>query len=827
MTNPPNTFSLVAKHVLGIFNPLAQFFANEDKFKGLLFQMGWTPTALPPSYQMLAGVVSNASVNLNQFLTLDSPSASDILSIMNTAKNVFEGVQNISVAPSGVDAGAFLSVFKTELVSQLIAEYLSRNLPTVFGLFSAFKIIDTANIAVSPQRAAHVELIFNWDLITSFFSDPIGKIKERFSWGTPAFDSSLFFSQFASFIYGLGFPVSFLVPDNELIEGYTGSIQIPGSSQNPGLKMPFYFTEAFNKSSEFVIKFLEKPASGGKLPGLIIQPEIPAEVPLVFRFGNFVVFKLKSGTNLSTQFGLTIGPDEGLKVKYPLQKTEASAGFTFGASVEFTPDDPIIIFGDPTASRFQFRGGTISFEIDKPSADVEAILSADLNELSIILAAGSGDGFIQKLIGTGETKVDFQAGIDWSSSSGFGFRGGANLQVILDTHIELGPIEIPKVTLALNLPSGSNTAVGLDVGFDVKANLGPIVCVVDNIGVSLSFDGKPGNLGPVDIGINFKPPNGVGLTVDAGIITGGGYLYINTAKGQYFGALELEFEDLFSLKAVGIIDTKMPDGSKGFSLLIIITADFVPLQLGFGFTLNGVGGLLGLNRTMNVDELKEGIKTNAIKSVLFPQDIIANIDKIVSDLEQIFPVYEGHFIVGPMGELGWGAIITLEIGFLIEIPDATIAIPGVLKALIPSEDAPLLRIQVNFVGIIDFDNKIISFDASLYDSNLLVFTLTGDMAFRLSWGSNPYFILSVGGFNPAFTDAPPDLQHMARLGISLLNNDFIQLSVTCYFAVTSNSVQFGANAQLYAGVGALNIYRDDEQIVSRGRRMASLLPSQS
>jgi hypothetical protein len=47
---------------------------------------------------------------------------------------------------------------------------------------------------------------------------------------------------------------------------------------------------------------------------------------------------------------------------------------------------------------------------------------------------------------------------------------------------------------------------------------------------------------------------------------------------------------------------------------------------------------------------------------------------------------------------------------------------------------------------------------------------------------------------------------MARLGISLLNNDFIQLSVACYFAVTSNSVQFGANAQLYAGVGALNIY---------------------
>jgi hypothetical protein len=159
-----------------------------------------------------------------------------------------------------------------------------------------------------------------------------------------------------------------------------------------------------------------------------------------------------------------------------------------------------------------------------------------------------------------------------------------------------------------------------------------------------------------------------------------------------------------------------------------------------------------------------------------------------------------------MAELGWADIITLEIGILIEIPDPKIAILGVIKALLPTEDAPLLRIQVNFLGVIDFDNKYISFDASLYDSNLLIFTLTGDMAFRLSWGDNAYFLLSVGGFNPAFKDAPPDLQHMTRLGISLLNNDVVQLSVTCYFAVTSNTVQFGAKATLYAGCDAFNIY---------------------
>ncbi len=339
----------------------------------------------------------------------------------------------------------------------------------------------------------------------------------------------------------------------------------------------------------------------------------------------------------------------------------------------------------------------------------------------------------------------------------------------------------------------------ISLGTDIKASLGPLVAVVQNMGVTATFSFPPnnsGNMGPMQVDFGFKPPNGVGLSIDTGVIKGGGFLYLDFDKGEYFGSLELEFQSLFSLKAVGIINTKMPDGSQGFSLLIIITAEFTPIQLGFGFTLNGVGGLLGLNRTTKVDVLREGIKTNAIKSILFPEDVVANINRIVSDIKQVFPPYPDHFIIGPMAKVGWGtpSLITLELGLLIEIPVPRIIILGVIKAVLPTEEAALLRLQVNFLGIIDFENKYISFDASLYDSRLLVFTLTGDMAFRLSWGDQPVFILSVGGFHPAFHEAPQDLQNMRRLTISLLSGDNPRISIQCYFAVTSNTVQLGAKA---------------------------------
>ncbi|HEX8905074.1 MAG TPA: DUF6603 domain-containing protein, partial [Longimicrobiaceae bacterium] len=395
-----------------------------------------------------------------------------------------------------------------------------------------------------------------------------------------------------------------------------------------------------------------------------------------------------------------------------------------------------------------------------------------------------------------------------STERGFYFSGSSALEIRLPAHIELGPISIEGLTLSAGLDGGR---IPLGVGADIKALLGPLEAVVQNMGVTatLSFPpGNRGNLGPAQLDIGFKPPTGVGLRVNAGPIAGGGFLSFNYAKGEYIGALELSFKGVISLKAVGIINTKMPDGSKGFALLILITAEFTPIQLGFGFTLNGVGGLLGLNRSLDTEALRQGVRTGAVTSILFPPDVVGNITRIVSDLQSFFPIVQGHFVVAPMAKLGWGTptLISLEFGVILDIPAPQLVIIGVLRCILPQEDAPVLRLQVNFAGGIDFDRGLIWFDASLFDSSLLVFTLTGDMALRIGWGEQKIFVISVGGFHPAFHEVPPDLTGMRRLGISLLSGDNPRLSAQSYFAITSNTVQSGARVELYAAACGFNIY---------------------
>src|SRR5262249_45572121 len=160
--------------------------------------------------------------------------------------------------------------------------------------------------------------------------------------------------------------------------------------------------------------------------------------------------------------------------------------------------------------------------------------------------------------------------------------------------------------------------------------------------------------------------------------------------------------------------------SQGFSLLIIMSVEFgTGIQLGFGFTLLAVGGLLGLNRTMRLDAIAEGVRTGSLDSIMFPKDVIANAPKIISDLRNYFPPKDGVFLIGPMVKLGWGTptLASVPLGIIIEIP-GNVAIVGVIKVANPADDVALILLQVSFVGALEFDRKRIWFFASLFGSRV-------------------------------------------------------------------------------------------------------------
>ena len=79
------------------------------------------------------------------------------------------------------------------------------------------------------------------------------------------------------------------------------------------------------------------------------------------------------------------------------------------------------------------------------------------------------------------------------------------------------------------------------------------------------------------------------------------------------------------------------------------------------------------------------------------------------------------------------------------------------------------------------------------------------MGLLVGWGENANFVISVGGFHPAFNPPVLPFGEIRRISVSILNTSFARIIVQGYFAVTSNSVQFGASVELFFGLDAFKI----------------------
>ncbi|MEH1097451.1 alpha/beta fold hydrolase [Micromonospora sp. CPCC 205739] len=423
---------------------------------------------------------------------------------------------------------------------------------------------------------------------------------------------------------------------------------------------------------------------------------------------------------------------------------------------------------------------------------------AQLDDAHLVLSAADADSFIAQLLPS-DVEAPLDLAVSWRQPEGLRLHraaaaGGLELTIPLDVRAAL--FQLTEMWLRLGIGAGT-TAVAAAVSG--KADLGPLHLVVKRVGIEARF-------GATGAGLAFRAPDGAGLSLDAGVVSGGGYLAHDEALHQYSGAVQLQFAAV-SLKAVGIITTRAPDGSPGFSLLIIIAAEFTPIQLGFGFTLIGVGGLLGLNRTTDLPVLRAGVREGTLGSVLFPTDLVANAPKVISDLNRVFPQAPGRFLIGPMGKLAWGTppIITVTLGVILDLPaPVRLIIMGRIRMVLPDERDAVVALNLDVLGTVDFDRGELSFDASLFDSRVAAFDITGDMALRASWGRNPMFALSAGGFHPRFR-APVGFPALRRLTISLATGDNPRIRLESYLALTSNTAQFGARLELYAEASGFNI----------------------
>ena len=70
-----------------------------------------------------------------------------------------------------------------------------------------------------------------------------------------------------------------------------------------------------------------------------------------------------------------------------------------------------------------------------------------------------------------------------------------------------------------------------------------------------------------------------------------------------------------------------------------------------------MGGLIGVNRTIDEKAVESALWAHHLDGLLFPANPVAAAPQLLTALDSYFPGAHGRYLFGPAVKLGWGGLI--------------------------------------------------------------------------------------------------------------------------------------------------------------------------
>lgn len=798
--------------------PFNQALQDPVHFQLLIARTGWQITwqdttlgglldgTLATMKAKVAALISDGIALVNAIETGNAAEvAANVVSLIDKTRALVTEISSLdtalgstSIAGAVIVSGAPWSELWKDLAASLpgilLIDWLETHQPVLHGILRLGGVIVT-----SPEGKRTLDLEALGDLL----QDPAEHLQALYGWSTdPAIslDHGRLLAELGMLFLGAGVQARLVAIRQKFVDLRYGGVRPEDVDE---LDLPFVQGLVAGAWTSVGLAVVPVPVPpGDTVDGLLLTNltwgRLTGDVPLTAD-GNWKL----SVTGTADSTGAV-----GLQL-HPLGVTWAGdpAAVQGALTLTITGTGPWSLMGAESGTRLELENGqagaevVLSATLTGPAEPAFAVAAA-FKGLRLVVTPGDGDSLLQELLPIDPLTVDLDLNLGWSTGSGFTFGASGRIERVIPLSLPIGFVTLEHLTLSLALEGG----VGVNAGLTITATLGPFSLSINGIGLTLLFSDAAdatGICGPVDVNVGFLPPTGLGISIQLPAVTGGGFLDIDAEAGRYVGGLQLEMLEV-GITAFGVIDTKLPEG---WAMLLGISTSFSSIPLGFGFILNGVGGLIAANRTLDEEALALGLKEGVLDALMFPDDIVTDLPRLLPDLDGYFPIAPGSFVIGPYVELGWGApipLITAQVGVVLALPDGIIAVLGSVASELPTPELKILSLHMDVLGAVDIVAGTVLVMGSIYDSKLLgIFELSGDFAFYLCTGTTPYFVLSAGGYNPHFqppAGLPAVVRDLQRMRVEVPIGIGISAIMEAYFAVTSNTVQFGAHIALEACV---------------------------
>ena len=792
--------SLVRAGALAL-DPLARALASPLDCRELLSRLGYDVALTPEAHQRIGAllpVADDLAALPDLVAALDSGGPEAVVTLATTTARVADALtaltqlnaDDLHALPGPLASPDAWADLAAVLPEHLLAEQLARQAP---ALFTALRL---TGVCRSEGPGDRPRLRLDWGALGAALADPPAAVRTAIRWDD-GFDGWPVQRELGWWFARHGLPVRTRAMQQEVADAIAGaSVAIPSGVESDVVL--FRGPTAAGADAELGLLFACTADGGGTI---YVGNLAYGTAGAVLAFSDTFALEVTGAFDGAASIGVRLRPS-GVALVGDEAALDASVALVG------RPAQPWLLIGAAGATRVELDGVRVEAGITGTTAQPEAYVLVRIDEgaLRFVLDLGAADGFLRGVIGDSVPAIEAGAELRWGTLTGLRFGGAIGLEVTLPLGLTAGPLEVQALTLVLG-PDGSGARLAATV--DATLAVGPFTGSLGGIGAAVELNVDPTSETPGGLAatLAFVPPTRIGLAIDqAEVVTGGGFVDHDPATGRYAGGLALDAFGV-GISAIVVVDTEIRGDPDGWALYASLGATFpAPLPLGFGFTLIGVGGLLALNRTIDVDELAAALRTGAADSILFPDDIEADAEAVLAGLDLWFPTKEATTVVGPVAEIGWGSptLISAQLGVIVAIPDLIITLLGSVEMLIPTPDEALMTLRMDVIGAVDVPGSTVMVAASLHDSNLLgVFELSGDMGFYARLSEQPLFLLSIGGYHPQFHPPgalPAWLLELRRVCASIPLGLGVEAVLTSYVAVTSNTFQFGGRVEIVATV---------------------------
>lgn len=777
------------------FSPLIPAFASAQGLERFLRALGYDG-----AQANLAGVVAAlapARTDLDQLTGLveqlqeegRGPSAPEVAQLLQSSAAVFDSLRQLPAQLATLD----LQDFFADVFDYLLVEYLYFRFPLLFRLVVLIGVLEIEHLRPGRDEGARQlpfdRYVLRWDRFSRWVEDPAAVAEEVYGWGTVAFDANGLLHNLALTFLSVGLPATPVLPPAAVATRFLPPVV--DHLAPIAIEYPLFQTDVGGARGEIGLLGVPAKSQDATDTGLGIMPYVRGNVGAVHPLSDDGTLTVTVAADASLAGGVVFEcHPKAPQLRYTANVLATAGDAAFKVELRkavAAGAESIVLLGDPAGSRLDCA----ALHAGIGGANGDFYIAGGAQALRLVLDLSS-DGLLGQLATAPLTVEAGDLVAGWRVGRGIYFEQGAGIKVRIPVERALGPIRVHQIGIDLFFSPELSTVLSVNA----DATIGPLFLGVEGLGLRLTLvKNDNGQFGRFDVVPGIQFPTGYAAALNAGPIQGGGALFVY--DHEYRGALALKFQS-FGLAAFAILTTRLPGGQQGFSFLASLFGEF-EIQLGYGFKLTGLGGIIGVHRTANVEALRETLAAGRLDSILFPANPIQDASVILQDMASIFPAKQDQHLFGPMAKIAWGTPTLIEgkLGVVLEIGrQARLLILGSLTSMLPVKDAALVVLSLDFIGSIDFATGAIAFDATLINSRILSWPISGEAALRTGWGPSAGLVASVGGLHPQFP-IPANFPTLQPITIAFGSNN-PSVTLTAYLAVTLNTVQAGAHATLYA-----------------------------